>query len=415
MTNATAVDKTDKEKADKSVVGKAPEKLAEKRRALGRGLESLLPGPRVVVAPAPTLPQSARKDGAPARSDAPATSSPSSVSSSSIISSSSDFSAADFSGARGGPFDSAQGGPAGTPGAAPIVETVDSLQAVASGRAEDGETVFLLGLDQIEQNPYQTRTEFDQKALTDLAGSIQAQGVLQPIVVRPTVRPRVVGAAEVSAGEERFILVLGERRFRASKIAGKTTIPAIIKRVSDQQAAEMTLVENLQRQDLDCLDQALAFAKLSTEFRLTQDDIGKRVGVSREQVSNYLRLLKLPQEVQAALRNKDLSYSHARLLLSLNDENQITNVARLVIAKKMSVALLEEMVMDSHIPKGEPAERKEGGARWVDPNVRAAQRSLETVLGMRVRIRDRKGKGKITIEYGTLEDFDRVVGMLQGK
>ena len=415
MTNATAVDKTDKEKADKSVVGKAPEKLAEKRRALGRGLESLLPGPRVVVAPAPTLPQSARKDGAPARSDAPATSSPSSVSSSSIISSSSDFSAADFSAAQGGAFDSAQGGPAGTPGAAPIAETVDSLQAVASGRAADGETVFLLGLDQIEQNPYQTRTEFDQKALTDLAGSIQAQGVLQPIVVRPTVRPRVVGAAEVSAGEERFILVLGERRFRASKIAGKTTIPAIIKRVSDQQAAEMTLVENLQRQDLDCLDQALAFAKLSTEFRLTQDDIGKRVGVSREQVSNYLRLLKLPQEVQAALRNKDLSYSHARLLLSLNDESQITKVARLVIAKKMSVALLEEMVMDSHIPKGEPAERKEGGARWVDPNVRAAQRSLETVLGMRVRIRDRKGKGKITIEYGTLEDFDRVVGMLQGK
>jgi ParB family chromosome partitioning protein len=400
MTNATAVDK-DKDKADKSVVGKAHEKLAEKRRALGRGLESLLPGPRAVVAPAPTLPQNARKDGAPPRSDAPATSSPSS-----------DFSSSDFS--------AAHGGPAGTPGAEPIAETVDSLQAVASGRAADGETVFLLGLDQIEQNPYQTRTEFDQKALTDLAGSIQAQGVLQPIVVRPAVRPRVVGAAEVSAGEERFIeerfiLVLGERRFRASKIAGKTTIPAIIKRVSEQQAAEMTLVENLQRQDLDCLDQALAFAKLSTEFRLTQDDIGKRVGVSREQVSNYLRLLKLPQEVQAALRNKDLSYSHARLLLSLNDESQITKVARLVIAKKMSVALLEEMVMDSHIPKGEPVERKEGGARWVDPNVRAAQRSLETVLGMRVRIRDRKGKGKITIEYGTLEDFDRVVGMLQGK
>ena len=412
MANATAVDKDkDRDKADKSVVGKAHERLAEKRRALGRGLESLLPGPRVVVAPAPTLPQSARKDGAPARSDAPATSSPSSVSSSSL-SSSSDFSAADFS--------VAQGGPAWTPGAAPIAETVDSLQAVASGRAADGEMVFLLALDQIEQNPYQTRTEFDQKALTDLAGSIQAQGVLQPIVVRPSVRPRVVGAAEVSAGEERFIeerfiLVLGERRYRASKIAGKTTIPAIIKRVSEQQAAEMTLVENLQRQDLDCLDQALAFAKLSTEFRLTQDDIGKRVGVSREQVSNYLRLLKLPQEVQAALRNKDLTYSHARLLLSLSDESQITKVARLVIAKKMSVALLEEMVMDSHVPKGEPAERKDGGARWVDPNVRAAQRSLETVLGMRVRIRDRKGKGKITIEYGTLEDFDRVVGMLQGK
>jgi ParB family chromosome partitioning protein len=103
-------------------------------------------------------------------------------------------------------------------------------------------------------------------------------------------------------------------------------------------------------------------------------------------------------------------------LLSLgDDESQITRVARMVIAKKMSVALLEEKVIDSHIPKGVPEERQSSGARWVDPNVRAAQRSLETVLGMRVRIRDRKGKGKITIEYGTLEDFDRVVGMLKGK
>src|SRR6266853_70857 len=209
MANATAEDK-----ADKGVVGKAHEKLAEKRRALGRGLESLLPGPRVVVAPAPTLPQSARKDGAPARSDAPAASSPSSVTS--PVSSSLQSSSSDFSAAHGGPFDPAQGGRAGTPDAPPIGETVDSLQAVASGRAADVETVFLLGLDQIEQNPYQTRTEFDQKALTDLAGSIQAQGVLQPIVVRPAVRPRVIGAADVSAGEERFILVLGERRLRAS-------------------------------------------------------------------------------------------------------------------------------------------------------------------------------------------------------
>jgi ParB family chromosome partitioning protein len=216
-------------------------------------------------------------------------------------------------------------------------------------------------------------------------------------------------------GKQRYILILGERRFRASKMAGKTTIPAIVKRVSEQQAAEMTLVENLQRQDLDCLEQAAAFARLSTDFHLTQEAIGKRVGVSREQVSNYLRLLRLPLEVRNALQNKELTYSHARLLLSLGDESQITKVARMVIAKKMSVALLEEKIIDSHIPKGIPEEQQSSGARWVDPNVRAAQRSLEAVLGMRVRIRDRKGKGKITIEYGTLEDFDRVVGMLKGK
>jgi ParB family transcriptional regulator, chromosome partitioning protein len=405
MANATAAEKRDDkidDKRDKNVVGKVSEKLAEKRRALGRGLESLLPGPRAVAAPAPTLPQSARKDGAPAGE-----SSQFSVPGSQQVGSR-QVSAQQSSAPSTGSFASGSAVASSVAGA-PTPRTLDSLQASAAGRASDGE-VLLLELDQIEQNPYQTRTEFEEKALSDLAGSIQAQGVLQPVVVRPSVRSQVH-----PDGRERFILILGERRFRASKMAGKTTIPAIVKRVSEQQAAEMTLVENLQRQDLDCLDQAQAFAKLSTQFGLTQDVIGKRVGVSREQVSNYLRLLKLPQEVQAALRNKELSYSHARLLLSLSDESQIIKVARVVIAKKMSVALLEEMVMDSHIPKGEPAEPKEGGARWVDPNVRAAQRSLEVVLGMRVRIRDRKGKGKITIEYGTLEDFDRVVGMLRGK
>jgi ParB family transcriptional regulator, chromosome partitioning protein len=405
MANATAAEKRDDkidDKRDKNVVGKVSEKLAEKRRALGRGLESLLPGPRTVVAPAPggessqfSVPSSqpsGPQQGSAQKSGAP---SPGSFASESAV-------------------------PSSVAGA-PASKTLDSLHASAAGRTLDGD-VLLLELDQIEQNPYQTRTEFEEKALSDLAGSIQAQGVLQPVVVRPLVRPSVSSSGSSSVqpqdhadGRERFILILGERRFRASKMAGKTTIPAIVKRVSEQQAAEMTLVENLQRQDLDCLDQAQAFAKLSTQFGLTQDVIGKRVGVSREQVSNYLRLLKLPQEVQTALRNKELSYSHARLLLSLSDESQIIKVARVVIAKKMSVALLEEMVMDSHIPKGEPAEPKEGGARWVDPNVRAAQRSLEVVLGMRVRIRDRKGKGKITIEYGTLEDFDRVVGMLRGK
>jgi ParB family chromosome partitioning protein len=358
---------------------KLHEKLAEKRRALGRGLESLLPGPRAVLT-TPTLPQNASKDGAPAHG--PSLSSP----------------ASDVS--------SAASGRAATPVASADGALSESIQAAASVEIVDGE-VFDLDLDQIDLNPYQTRTEFEPRALSDLAGSIQTQGVLQPIVVRR--------GLTLPDGKERFILILGERRFRASKIAGKTTIPAILKRVSDKQAAEMTLVENLQRQDLGCMDQAVAFSKLSSEFKMTQEDIGKRVGVSREQVSNYLRLLNLPDEVQAMLRQKELSFSHARLLLSMSDESQISNVARVVIAKKMSVALLEEMVIDSHAPKPESGEPKRGTARWVDPNVKAAQRSLEAILGMKVSIRDRKGQGKITIEYGTLEDFDRVVGMLKGK
>src|SRR5882762_4858501 len=248
--------------AEKSGVEKVTEKLAEKRRALGRGLESLLPGgPRAVRSNDPTLAQNARKDGAPSE----------------VLST------------TGAPEAIATGA---------AVETVD-LQAMAARRAADGAPVLELALDSIESNPHQTRMEFDEEFLKELARSIQVQGVIQPIVVRPGV-------------DGRYVLILGERRLRASKLAGKTTIPAIVKRVSEQQAAEMTIVENLQRQDLDCLEQAEAFAHLSTMFNLTQDEIGKRVGASRETVSNYLRLLKLPTEVQNFLSRGDLTYSHAR-------------------------------------------------------------------------------------------------------
>jgi len=376
MTTATA-SKNDSKSDRKPGSEKIPEKLAEKRRALGRGLESLLPGPRAVP---PTVPQGFRTaDG----SELP--SSPS--------------------------FHSPPSATAQSPAASDIA---GPLQPAPLGMTADGDQVFRLRIDQIEDNPHQTRKEFSEEALEELADSIRVQGVLQPIVVRPG-NDRPGNYRPVSEG--RFVLILGERRLRASKLAGNTTIPVIVKRVSEQQAAEMTLVENLQRQDLDCLEQAAAFANLSTQFKLTQEEIGKRVGVSREQVSNYLRLLKLPSEGLTALRKGLLSYSHARLLLSLHDENQIAKVVEMVIKQKMSVALLEDLVADINIPGGKSAsdDQNSSGARWVDPNVRAAQRSLETALGMRVRIRDRKGKGKITIEYGTLEDFDRVVLMLSGK
>jgi ParB family transcriptional regulator, chromosome partitioning protein len=350
-TNA-ALDKT----AAKAATEKVHEKLAEKRRALGRGLESLLPGPRVVpVAPAGFA------TGRPGTAVAPLE-----------------------------PTVDTPAEPA----------TLDSLQAVASGQTADGESVLLLA--QIDQNPYQTRREFDQNALRELTASIAVQGVLQPVVVRP-------------GKEGRFILILGERRLRASAALGNTTIPAIVKRVSEQQAAEMTLVENLQRQDLNCVEQAEAFSNLSQKFNLTQEEIGKRAGVSRESVSNYMRLLTLGHDVVWALQSGKLTYSHARVLLKLRDNAQIWKYALKAIEEKMSVAKLEDLVFGLSVPAGAGEKNKGGGARWVDPNVKAAQRSLEEVLGMKVRIKDKKGRGKILIEYATLEDFDRVVGMLKGK
>jgi len=360
----------------KAAPEKAHEKLTEKRRALGRGLESLLPGPRVVTSP--TTPTSASSQLQATRSEALEPS---------------------------------------------VAGLVTDLRAEA--QMPEGDHAVLLELDQIGQNPYQTRREFDPQALADLAASIQTQGVLQPIVVRPApvgserVQSAPVGAVSPEASpeissqiKERYILILGERRFRASKIAGKTTIPAIVKRVSEQQAAEMTLVENVQRQDLNCVEQAEAFANLSKQFKMTQEEIGKRAGVSREQVSNYMRLLSLPDGVIGALQKGQLTYSHARTLLHLRNDVEIWSFAKRAMEEKMSVAKLEDLVLGVNPP---PERKTGGGARWVDPNVKAAQRSLEEVLGMRVRIQDRHGRGKIVVEYGTIDDFDRVVRMLKGK
>jgi ParB family transcriptional regulator, chromosome partitioning protein len=269
-------------------------------------------------------------------------------------------------------------------------------------QAKDG-AVEQVTLDKIDHNPYQTRQGFDEDMLQELAASIKTSGVIQPIVVRP-------------AREGRYVLILGERRCRASKIAGKTSIPAIVRRVSDQQAAEMTVVENLQRQDLNCIEQAAAFAKLSRDFGLTQEQIGQRVGLSRESVSNHMRLLKLPNAVINELTRGALGFSEARELLKLEDNDTITRVAKDAVEKHWSLHQLmdeiEAITQKKHFEADEPGAR---GARWVDPNVRAAQQELERILGVRVRIRDRRGKGRIVIEYSRLEDFDRVVGMLKGE
>jgi ParB family transcriptional regulator, chromosome partitioning protein len=315
-------------------VTEAEKAAPEKRKALGRGLESLLPGGPRVVGPSTAV--------------------------------------------------------SSTAAAAPQMATP----------SESRDAVIQIALEQIEENPYQTRYHFGDQALEELANSIRANGVVQPVVVRPS-------------ADGRYTLILGERRCRASKLAGKTTIPAMVRRVSDQQAAEMTVVENLQRQDLNCIEQASAFSKLSRDFGLTQEQIGQRVGVSRESVSNYMRLLKLPAAVLQHLQEGRLGFSEARVLLQLLDPSLIEKIADEAVSKHLSVAQLEELVDRTNIPlvKDETPQR----ARWVDPNVRAAQTEMERALGMRVRIRDRKGKGKIVIEYATLEDFDRVVEMLKGK
>jgi len=376
MTNTANAATADKSVA-KTGTEKAGEKVVEKRRALGRGLDSLLPRPRVVMPPRVEASPDSAAGSEAKRAGVPAPS-PSSSSESGIPAPE-----------TGAPQMAAR----------PVPGLVGELQA--SEKSADGEIVQTIDLDAIDRNPYQTRRVFDEDAIAELADSIRAQGLLQPIVVRP--------------GKEsgRFTLILGERRLRASFIAEVRTIPAIVKRVSEQQAAEMTIVENLQRRELNCIEQADAFATLSTRFHLTQQQIGDRVGLSRETVSNYMRLLNLGDGIVGALQTGKLTYSHARVLLMVQNPEHRWTLAKRVIDEKMSVLKLEALVLGADKPVG-PGESNPGAARWVDPNVKAAQRSLEEILGMRVRIRDRAGWGKISIQYNSLEDFERVVGMLKG-
>ena len=279
---------------------------------------------------------------------------------------------------------------------------VISIQAVAEERGKDS-VIAQLPISSIDKNPYQTRFVFDDDMLQELQDSIRQHGVVQPIVVRP---------AEV---EGRFILVLGERRLRASKLAGKTTIPAIVRRVSQQQAAEMTVLENVVREDLNPIEQANAFKVLSLEFKLTQSQIAQRIGVSRESMSNYMRLLRLPEAVMDDVAHGRLTFSQARELMALDNAEQSVALSRELQSKPITLDQLAQRVrelnQDPDVPGDE--EPKVGTARWMDPNVRAAQMEMESILGMRVRIKDRNGRGKIVIEYGSVDDYARVVELLR--
>jgi ParB family chromosome partitioning protein len=267
--------------------------------------------------------------------------------------------------------------------------------------------VINLDIVLIEKNPYQTRYLFDEEQMEELRDSILEHGVVQPIVVRP------------GAEEGRYILVLGERRLRASKMAGRESVPAVIRRVSPQQAAEMTVLENVVRQDLNPLEQAEAFRVLSQEFAMTQVQIAERIGVSREKVTNYMRLLRLPKPAMEHLMGGRLSFSDCREILALDDPEQIEKLAEEAVTKKLKVEDIERRVSEikGFLPSAGQAGtlKKSGGARWVDPNVRAAQLEMERTLGMRVRIRDRHGKGRIVIEYASVDDYERVTGLLRGK
>ncbi len=267
---------------------------------------------------------------------------------------------------------------------------------VAVAAKPDADEVLHIALEQLDHNPYQTRTaSLDPAALEELAASIRSVGVLQPIVVRP-----------VAGG--RYQVIAGERRWQASHIAGLTTIPAIVRQVSNEQAMEMTIIENLQREDLNPIEQARAYERLGREFGLTQEHMSIRTGAERSSIANFLRLLKLPQAVQSMLEKDQISLGHAKALMPLPSPGEIERVAAKIVEDGLSVRQTEDTVTALTHPH--PKVVKE---RIVDPNVREAEGALQRALGCRVKIEDRKGHGKILIEYGSLEDFDRILQALK--
>ena len=264
----------------------------------------------------------------------------------------------------------------------------------------EGEAVRDIPVEEIERNPYQTRSRFDEIALHELAASIKSTGVMQPVVVRP-----------IAGGK--FQLIAGERRWLASQKAGKPTVPAIVREVSNEQALEMTIIENLQREDLGAMEQARAFERLSREFALTQEQIAQRTGKDRSVIANYIRLLKLPIEIQADIETGSISFGHAKVLLMLDSPETMQKVARRIVEQGISVRETEALVHNILYPA--PGNSEPAAEPAVDPNVREAERELQRALGVKVHIKDRKGKGKIILEYSSLEDFDRILEVVGSK
>ena len=255
-----------------------------------------------------------------------------------------------------------------------------------------------LPVQSLEPNPYQPRQAFDEEALAELADSIRQHGLIQPITVRPT-------------ADGYYQIIAGERRWRASRLAGLKEVPVAILQVDEQKAAQMALIENLQREDLNPVEEAQGYAALIQNYGLTQEQVADTIGKSRTAVTNTLRLLKLSQGVLDRLKAGELSAGHARALLPLEDEAAMEAAAEQIIARQLSVRQTEALVKRLlHTPKAEP--QKERDLLAVD-YVRECELALTKHLGRRVTIKTGKGRGKFELEYYGEEDLQKLIEALE--
>ena len=269
----------------------------------------------------------------------------------------------------------------------------------AEGAAVATEDPNTISISLIDPSPLQPRGIFDDTKLEELAQSITANGVVQPLIVRPR--------------EDRFELIAGERRWRAAQRAGLTRVPAIVRDVSDDKVLELALIENIQREDLNPIEEARAYKNLIETVGLTQELVAERVGRDRSYVTNFLRLLKLPEDIQDLVQTGRLSVGHARTLLGLPDVAAQRRLARKVIEGDLSVRATEHSVRQWSEPKG-TRKTKQVMAAAGDPNVRAAETKLRRHFGTQVRIVQAAGStaGRIELEYYNAADLDRLYGML---
>ena len=275
-------------------------------------------------------------------------------------------------------------------------QDLSQARSLAADEALTDQTLRHLPVDLIQRGKYQPRTDMHEEALLELAESIKVQGVMQPIVVRP-----ITG--------DRFEIIAGERRWRAAQMAGLDSIPAVIRLVGDESAIAMALIENIQRENLNPIEEATALKRLQEEFKLTQQEVAEAVGKSRTTVTNLLRLMSLNPDVRVMLERGDLEMGHARALLGLEAENQ-SDAAKTVSGKGLSVRQTEELVRrlgaQASAPKPEPVRE--------DPDIRRLEDSLSEKIGAKVQIQHTgKGSGKLTLRYNSLDELDGILAHIK--
>ncbi len=279
----------------------------------------------------------------------------------------------------------------------PESDRLDETTPAAS--SSGGMSEILIG--EIEVNPFQPRQHFDQEALKELAESIKIHGIIQPITVRKLAR-------------NQYQLISGERRYQASKLAGLKSIPAYVRSANDQQMLEMALIENIQRENLNPIEISLSYQRLITECNLKQEELGERVGKNRSTVTNYLRLLKLPPDIQIALRDNRLSMGHARAIISIENSESQLYIFKKIISDDLSVRKVEELTRQLAADKGESSSSKPtNGITPAAKEISQLQAKLSSHFGTKVNVKSDGTRGEIRIPFLSVEDLNRLLDILK--